>query len=127
MNNVDVRYILANNLRTYRIAAGLTAKEVGDAIGKSDKTVSGWEHERGQPDADMLFALCNLYQIKDISVFFPDSVSSEPAPRLSPAESELLSLYRSLNADGQSLVIMTARTCAGNPAMQKDATGASAM
>ena len=127
MNNVDVRYILANNLRTYRIAAGLTAKEVGDAIGKSDKTVSGWEHKRGQPDADMLFALCNLYQIKDISVFFPDSVSSEPAPRLSPTESELLSLYRSLNADGQSLLMATARTYVGNPAMQKDATGASAM
>lgn len=59
-----VRYELAQNLRKYRKLAGLTIYEVGDAVGKSGKTVSAWENGKGQPDADMLVRLCDVLGIE---------------------------------------------------------------
>lgn len=70
MSEQEIRRILAAKLKEYRERSGLTIQEAGDAIGKSSKTISAWEHGRGQPDADMLFVLCKLYKIESISVFF---------------------------------------------------------
>ena len=39
---------------------------------------------------------------------------------LSSDESELLQLYRSVNAGGQAYILSAARMVAGNPAMRKD-------
>ena len=46
MKEQEIRKQLAGKLREFRLRAGLTAKEVGEKIGKSDKTVSVWEHGR---------------------------------------------------------------------------------
>lgn len=115
VNQKEIRKILATRLREFRTAAGLTAKEVGEKVGKSEKTVSAWEHGRGQPDADMLFTLCNLYGIRsfdkfyslepvvmkekitaDLPVELPDYFDSQivTSDRLLPDEQELLTLYR---------------------------------
>ena len=126
MKEQDIRKVLADKLRQFRDSAGLTAKEVGDRIGKSAKTVSGWEHGRGQPDADMLFTLCELYGIKSIAEFYPSEASVE-ASALTADETELLSLYRSLDRAGRTLALSTIRAFAGNPDMQKDTQNVSAM
>lgn len=39
---------------------------------------------------------------------------------LTPEESELVSIYRSLNRDGKDTLIATARGFAGNPAMKEE-------
>lgn len=116
MSEQEIRKTLAIKLKEYRELNGLTIKEVGDYIGKSEKTVSAWEHERGQPDADMLFSLCTLYHITNIGVFYGMSASSP----LSPDETELIGLYRSVIPVGQEHIISTARLVAGNPDMQKE-------
>lgn len=127
MKEQDIRKILADKLRLFRSQAGLTAKEVGDKIGKSAKTVSGWEHGRGQPDADTLFALCKVYGIKSMSEFYAEDVSCI-ADNLPPQEKELLSLYRSMNNDGKDLIIKTVRAIVtGNPDMKKDSANAKAI
>ena len=54
LSEQEIRRILAAKLKEYRERSGLTIQEAGDAIGKSSKTISAWEHGRGQPDADML-------------------------------------------------------------------------
>ena len=96
MKEQDIRKLLAGKLREFRNRSGLTAKEVGEKIGKSEKTISGWEHGRGQPDADMLFLLCDIYEINNIAEFY-NSETDDPSSAISSDEKELLSCYRSLN------------------------------
>lgn len=57
---------IAKVLKKLRIESGLTAKQVGEMIGKSGKTVSAWENNHGQPDAELLIALCDIYNVDDI-------------------------------------------------------------
>ena len=118
MKEQEIRMALAGELKEYRQRVGLTAKEVGEKIEKSAKTVSGWEHGRGQPDADMLFLLCEIYGIKDIGVFYTGP--SAAVPLLTDDEMELVELYRSLNKETQATLLTTARGFAGNPAMKKE-------
>lgn len=104
MSEQEIRKILASKLKECRQRAGLTAKEAGAAIGKSEKTVSAWEHGRGQPDADMLFTLCKLYHIESISVFYgekekPLSLTAygRHNENIGVDEKELLTLYCSID------------------------------
>ncbi len=60
---------IANVLREYRQKKNLKATVVGQMIGKSGKTVSGWEHGVGQPDIDTLMKLCIIYGIDSFDVF----------------------------------------------------------
>lgn len=95
------RQNFADTLKRYRKAAGLSCLEVGGIVGKSDKTVDAWEHGRGQPDAEMLLRLCELYNVESISVFF-----GQPVDQISdPNEIALLGLFRQLNSEGQEAVI----------------------
>lgn len=65
---------IAAALKRLREGSGLTANEVGALVGKSGKTVNAWENNRGQPDAEMLMKLCDIYHVKDIlSEFRVDS------------------------------------------------------
>ena len=122
MKEQEIRKQLAGKLREFRLRAGFTAKEVGEKIGKSDKTVSGWEHGRGQPDADMLFLLCEIYKIKSIAEFYSEEQDESAMPSLSADEQELVSLYRTLNVETKGVVLATIRGFAGNPSMQKEST-----
>lgn len=122
MKEQEIRKSLAGKLREFRLRAGLTAKEVGEKIGKSDKTISGWEHGRGQPDADMLFLLCEIYKIKSIAEFYSEETDETSDPSLASDEQELISLYRSLNKETRDVVLATVRGFAGNPTMQKEST-----
>lgn len=127
MKEQDIRNSLAGKLREFRLRAGLTAKQVGEIIGKSHKTVSGWEHGRGQPDADMLFKLCEIYKIESIAEFYSEPAEAPETPALLPDETELLRLYRMLNSQTQEMLLATARGFAGNPAMQKEKSAAAAI
>ena len=70
---------MAKIFKRLRMRSGLTAREVGEAVGKSDKTVSAWETGRGQPDLDTLLLLCDLYQVEDIrDAFSPGKPVSSP-------------------------------------------------
>lgn len=73
---MSVRSVMAKQLKAFRAKSGLSAKEVGEAVGKSEKTIYAWESERGQPDADILIALCRLYGAR-ISDFYSDSTLSD--------------------------------------------------
>ena len=95
-----VRDELARRLKLFREARGLTIYEVGKKINKSGKTVSAWEQGRGQPDADMLITLCDLYEVESITQL----LGSDPVPPLYDDEAALLDSYRSLNAEGKSKI-----------------------
>lgn len=99
-----VRTTLAAKLKDFRTRAGLTINEVGDRIGKSGKTVSAWECGRGQPDADMLLTLCDLYGVGSIAEFYGEQ---QPAFSLSADEMRLLAAYRELNQQGKEYILQT--------------------
>jgi repressor LexA len=105
----DMRKTLAEKLRLFRENSGLTAKAVGEAIGKSEKTISAREHGRGQPDADKLIELCSLYNVT-VSDFFDQQPSTSAGNNSKSAESSgryqnLISICESLNEDGLQKVI----------------------
>lgn len=74
---MNVREIMAIKLRAARSSKGLTAAQVGEAVGKSAKTIYSWETGQGQPDADMLIKLCRLYDVH-VSDFFNEQEPSNP-------------------------------------------------
>lgn len=98
-----IREQLAMRLKYFRDKSGMTIYEVGEKIGKSGKTVSAWENGRGQPDADMLLTLCDLYNIDSIGDLYGES-SSVPAS-LTNSEKMLLDTFRSFNVEGQEKVL----------------------
>lgn len=135
LNQKEIRTLLASRLREFRIASGMTAKEVGQKVGKSEKTVSAWEHGRGQPDADMLFTLCDLYGVKSFDLFYsrepfsfkemitgdlpvslPDGWDGS-IPQLDDQEQYLIDTFRTLNEKGKEAVLAHLEIVAGNPAM----------
>ena len=75
------REAIAKALKRLREESGLTADQVGALVGKSGKTVNAWENNRGQPDAEVLMQLCDIYNVKDIlAEFREDSYGAQSAP-----------------------------------------------
>lgn len=103
---MTAREYMAKRLQYFRKRSGLTVNEVGEAVGKSGKTVSAWEVGRGQPDADMLVVLCRLFGAK-ISDFFVPEVSGEHT--LNESESSLVKTYREADDSGKAAIVAVAK------------------
>ena len=86
------RYEIAATLKRLRAKSGLKADEVGALLGKSGKTVNAWENGRGQPDADTLIALSDIYGVVDILAEFKGE--KEDKILLSTHETDLIRAYR---------------------------------
>ena len=65
--------MLKISLKSARVNAGYTQKEVATKLGISNKTLNGWENFMSYPTVDKVDALCKLYgvQYNDI-IFLPD-------------------------------------------------------
>lgn len=98
-----IREQLAARLKYFREQVGMTIYEVGERIGKSGKTVSAWENGRGQPDADMLLTLCDIYKIESIADLYGEAPSAPSV--LSVAELRIIEAFRGFNAEGQEKVL----------------------
>lgn len=99
---MTTREYMAKRLHEFRIAKGFSVDEVGARIGKSGKTISAWEVGRGQPDADKLVELCDLYDVR-IADFYSEDVSQGVS--LTSDEEDLLTAYRCLNRDGKGILL----------------------
>lgn len=88
------RDYIAKKLKELRQKSGLTADEVGGKIGKSGKTVNAWENNRGQPDADTLIMLCDIYGVDDILKEFRENKIKNQSFHLSEHEKEVIIAYR---------------------------------
>ena len=88
------RESIAKALKRLRERSGLTANQVGEMLGKSGKTVNAWENNRGQPDAEILMQLCNIYNVSDILAEFRDDGSASSFS-VSEKERRIILAYRS--------------------------------
>ena len=96
---MDMTY-LANRLRTCREAKGLTLKEVGRQVGRTESGVGAWERARTEPDHDTLEKLAELYDV-DISTFFE---RGHKELSLSAEEFDMVLDFRELDARGKDVV-----------------------
>ena len=62
-------------LRAAREAKGLTQKQVAEMLDRKQQIVGHWETGYSQPDANTLFALCDIYGINIDTAF-----RQKPAP-----------------------------------------------
>lgn len=83
---------IAKTLKKLRIKSGFTADEVGQQIGKSGKTVNAWENNRGQPDAEILIKLCDIYNVDNILEEFKEN--KKTLLNLSELEKQVILAYR---------------------------------
>lgn len=101
------RLKIAALLKQYRQQAGLTVREAGKLLGKSNQTVSAWEQGRGQPDADMFLKLCEIYNVESVSVFFGEAPRD---PVLSADEQKLLESWREATDAARESVLMVLKS-----------------
>ena len=59
---------------------------------------------RGQPDADMLLTLCELYGVTSIAEFYGEP---QPAFSLSSDEMRLIEIFRNLNPEGKEYILQS--------------------
>ena len=97
----DVRQTIAANIKSFRKAKGLSVDAVGEALGKSGKTISAWEVGRGQPDADETVVLCRVLGIDLLDLYGKQEQRDE-------REERLVAIYRSLSDEGKTALMASA-------------------
>lgn len=70
--------MLNQNLKSLRIAKGLTQEELAIRLNVVRQTVSKWENGRSVPDADMLISLSELFETS-VSTLLGEPIEETPA------------------------------------------------
>ena len=70
----------------------MTQKQLGEALGVSDKTVSKWECGNGLPDISIIMPLCNLLEINVNELLSGESLTQEEYP--GKAEENIMNLIK---------------------------------
>lgn len=110
---------------------GLNRHTLSEACGIPYTTIDGW-FKKGYEGIKIstLMKLADFFEV-ELDYLVRPSISDPSYGRknalLNAEESDLINLYRSLNSDGRALLLTTARTITGNPAMQKNKQAAPAI
>ncbi|MBQ7761180.1 MAG: XRE family transcriptional regulator [Clostridia bacterium] len=68
-NNFNYEKAFSINVRKFRKKLGMTQKELADAMGYSEKTVSKWETEGSVPSIEALFRVANIFHVSIVELF----------------------------------------------------------
>lgn len=100
---------LGTRLRLSRERAQLTQIDVHKAINLNNKSLSRYENNISSPDPDTIRALAQLYNVSTDYLFGlseqPELVGNIKDGRLSPFESQLLHIFRSLSPIAQGRLL----------------------
>lgn len=114
----EIRKIIGDNIKKVCELKGIKQIDIAEFMGISQGSVSNWMKGINSIDIENLAKLCGFLGISLNQVYGVDPITSESL--LSAQENELLSLFRTLNKNGKSMLISTARAFSGNPDMQKE-------
>lgn len=89
---------LSDNLKEARQRKKLTQEELANILGKSKNVISNWERGDNKPDADTLFALCDIL---DVDANFLLGWSENMDFALSIKEQDHIKKYRNLDERGK--------------------------
>lgn len=121
----EIRKVIGENIKKVCALKGIRQVDIAEHMGVSQGSVSNWIKGTNSIDIENLAELCSFLCVSLDQIFGVSPI--EPEVSLSSSEAELLSLYRGLTKEGQSLVLNTVRTFAGNPAIQKEEQKGKAM
>lgn len=105
---------IAKKLKELRQKRGLTASEVGEMVGKSGKTVNAWEHGLGQPDAELLIRLCDIYNVDDILAEFRDDEKEKTSAEADARLNEFISLFSDLPDEKKEIALSLLKALSNN-------------
>ena len=93
-------------LAAMRESSPYSQAEVAKAVGVSPKTEWNWENNKSFPNAEQLFALCDLFHTDPNTMVgwyddHPEDMPAEAPPGLTPGESRVLSDYRDSTPQGR--------------------------
>ena len=114
----EVRRIIGENIKRICQMKGIKQVDIAAYMGVSQGSVSNWIKGTNSIDIENLAKLCAFLGVSLDQMYGLTPLAS--SMRLTPDESELLQLYRSVNEDGQYHIRETAKMVAGNPAMKKE-------
>ena len=97
-------------LRERREALGLNQKELAQKVGKSFRTIQSWEREESYPNAELVGALCEVFNTdpNDLLGWYEEHPEDRPATPTG-AEGELIACYRQSTEKRRSKILETAR------------------
>ena len=121
----EIRKIIGENIKKISALKGIRQVDIAEHRGVSQGSVSNWIKGTNSIDIENLAELCRFLGVSLDQIYGVTPIT--PEVTLSSEETELVSLFRMLNADGRNLSMNTIRTFAGNPAMLKDASDAKAI
>lgn len=111
-------------LRERREALGLNQKELAQKVGKSFRTIQSWEREESYPNAELVGALCEVFNTdpNDLLGWYEEHPEDRPATPAG-AEGELLHCYRQSTEKRRSKILETARDQAELSQAQAETAG----
>lgn len=118
----EIRQIIGENIRKICEMKGIKQIEIAEFMGISQGSVSNWMKGINSIDIENLARLCGFLGVTLNQVYGVDPIT--PEALLSAQENELLRLFRSLNKNGKSMLMSTARAFSGNPDLQKEGAAA---
>lgn len=97
-------------LRERREALGLNQKELAQKVGKSFRTIQSWEREESYPNAELVGALCEVFNTdpNDLLGWYEEHPEDKPTAPVG-AEGELITCYRQSTEKRRSKILETAR------------------
>ena len=104
---------IGENIKRLRESRGLTQAQLGAIAGVSDKAVSTWESGTREPRMGAIEKISLHFGVPKSAILFgsEELIEKTAGPKvdgLSPKESELLTLYRGVNPDGQRYILQQA-------------------
>lgn len=113
----EIRKTVGENIKKVCQLKGIRQVEISEHMGVSQGTVSNWFKGTNSIDIENLAELCSFLGVSLDQIFGVAPLT--PEVTLSQEETDLLSMFRSLNRAGKDMLICTARAFSGNPDMQK--------
>ena len=106
---------MALMLKKLREAAGMTQRELADAINGSYRAIQSWESGRTYPDADKLWALAEVLHTNpnELLDWQNEVKSNSEFEFLTADEAEIIRCYRASTPQWRQNISMTARAAAG--------------
>lgn len=108
---------LGSRLKEARISKHLTQKDLGSLAGVTGAAISNYEKGVSSPVEDTLIRLMKILNVDANFLYADDMEAFRGASFLSPDEERLISLYRSLNSNGQHMAYTTIESYTANPAL----------
>lgn len=115
----EIRKTVGENIKKVCALKGIRQVDISEHMGVSQGTVSNWFKGVNSIDIENLAELCAFLGVSLDQIFGIAPLT--PEVTLSQDETNLLSMYRSLNQRGQEMLMNTVSGFAGNPDLQKEA------